>query len=138
MALHPAGRHFGFDEGAAYAFVVCPCVVIVHGHAVGAVEVDSFDAPEGNGGAAVVAFFCGAGRTFDQGLEFYAGGTFGLGGFGGLRRGGQGFRGLHARRRDVAFGRGGCGCRGGTAAVVAAGVECGGAERGCNCKNLCA
>lgn len=132
-ALHAAGRHFGFDEGAAYAFVVCPCVVIVHGHAVGAIEVDSFDAPEGNGGAAGVAVLCGgfdffgAGRTFGQGLGFYAGGAFG-----------QGFLGLHARRRDVAFGRGGCGCRGGTAAVVATGVECGGAERGCNCKNLCA
>ena len=44
VALHAAGQHFGFDEGAAYAFVVCPCVVIVHGHAVGAIEVDSFDA----------------------------------------------------------------------------------------------
>ena len=32
----------------------------------------------------------------------------------------------------------GAGAAGGTAAVVAAGVECGGAERGCNCKNLCA
>ena len=130
----------GFDEGAAYAFVVCPCVVIVHGHAIGAIEVDLFDTPEGNGGAAVVAVFYkgfnffDTGGTFGQRRRFCARGAFGLGGFGGFRRSELGFQGLHARRRNVAFGGGGC--RGGTAAVVATGVECGGAERGCNCKNL--
>ena len=128
-ALHAAGRHFGFDEPAAYAFGVCPCVVIVHGHGVGAIEVDSFDAPEGNGGAAGVAVFCrgfdffGAGGTFGQGGGFHAGGAFESG----VLR-------LYARRRNVAFSGGGC--RGETAAVVATGVECSGAERGCNSKNL--
>lgn len=70
MALHAAGRHFGFDEGAAYAFVVCPCVLIVHGHAIGAIEVDSFDAPEGNGGAAVVAVFYNGFNFFDTRRTF--------------------------------------------------------------------
>lgn len=140
--LHAAGRHFGFDEPAAYAFGVCPCVVIVHGHGVGAAEVDPFDAPERDAGAAVVAVFggghglFGTGGTFGRGLGFHAGGAFGLGGLGRFRRRGLGFLGLHAGRRDFALGGRGRGCRGGTAAVVAAGVECGGAERGCNRENL--
>ena len=133
-ALHAAGWHFGFDESAAYAFVVCPCVLIVHGHAVGTIEVDSFDAPEGNGCSAFVAFFDGivdffeARGTFNQGLSFEAGGTFRFCGFGWFRRGGLGFWDLYARRRGFAFG-GGVGWRcGGTAAVIAAGVECGEAK----------
>ena len=72
-ALHATGWHFGFDKSAAYAFVVCPCVLIVHGHAAGATEVDAFDAPESDGGSAFVAFF-------DGGVDFFkAGGAFGLG-----------------------------------------------------------
>ena len=42
--LHPAGRHFDFDDVAAViAFEQCPEVVTVHGHAVRATEIDSFD-----------------------------------------------------------------------------------------------
>ena len=67
--------------------------------------------------------FFGAGGTFGQGGGFHAGGAFESG----VLR-------LYARRRNVAFSGGGC--RGETAAVVATGVECSGAERGCNSKNL--
>ena len=44
LLLHPAGRHFDFDNVAAViAFEQCPEVVTVHSHAVRATEIDSFD-----------------------------------------------------------------------------------------------